>query len=73
MKIGIGPYYIKEYGVAEGAKRMHRHGYEYLDFGFYSKTDNGLYPADEAEFIRVVDDEIRHEKHGQKYIHKEQI
>ena len=55
MKIGIGPYYIKEYGVLEGAKRMHRHGYEYLDFGFYSKTDNGLYPGDEAEFIRVAE------------------
>lgn len=55
MKIGIGPYYIKEYGVKSGAERMHRHGYEYLDFGFYSKTDNGLYPSDESEFVRVAE------------------
>ncbi len=56
MKIGIGPYYITEYGVAEGAKRMHRHGYEYLDFDWYANTKNPkLYSDDEDEFIRITE------------------
>lgn len=32
MRIGIGHYYIKKYGMTEGAKRMAEHGYTCLDF-----------------------------------------
>ena len=56
MKIGIGPYYYKKYGGKAGAERMLSHGYEYMDFDWYANTEGGLYPEDEAEFIRVTEE-----------------
>ena len=55
MKIGIGPYYYKKYGGKAGAERMLSHGYEYMDFDWYANTEGGLYPEDEAEFIKVTE------------------
>lgn len=51
MKIGIGPYYYKNYGGREGAERMRRHGYDCLDFDWYANIYGELYDGDEAEFI----------------------
>ncbi len=55
MKIGIGPYYLRTYGDKEGAERMRRHGYEYLDFDRYANTENELYSDDENEFIKITE------------------
>lgn len=52
MKIGIGPYYFKNYPGREGAERMKRHGFDSVDFDWYANTENELYLGrTEAEFI----------------------
>ena len=66
MKIGIGPYYYKKYGGKAGAERMLSHGYEYMDFDWYANTEGGLYPEDEAEFIRVTE-ELRDKFNAEGY------
>ncbi len=52
MKIGIGPYYFKNYPGTEGAERMKRHGFASVDFDWYANTEGELYfGRTEAEFI----------------------
>ena len=55
MKLGIGPYYFTRYPGKEGYERMRSHGYDYVDFDHYANTEGGLYPEDEAEFLRVTE------------------
>ena len=52
MKIGIGPYYISQYGYCEGGQRMLAHGYDYLDFSWYADTSGELYANTGDAFIK---------------------
>ena len=53
MEIGIHDYYIKRYGLTEGAKKMVADGYSYLD---YQLTDisGELYAAMDEDFLKKV-------------------
>jgi len=55
MKTGIGNYYIKKYGVTEGARLMAEHGYSYIDFSI-ADTDSEFYTAKEEFFLKTVTD-----------------
>ena len=53
MKIGMTDYYIKRYGLSEGAERMAAHGYSCLDYQLADiKLD--LYTARDEDFLRMV-------------------
>ena len=53
MKIGISKHYIIKYGLEDGAARMVRDGYEYLDYSF-SNTDSEIYAARDESFLTMV-------------------
>ncbi len=53
MRTGIGPYYIKKYGMAEGAKRMAKHGYTCLDFPLANTKSEYYRLKREGDFERT--------------------
>lgn len=53
MKIGIGDYYLKKYGLDEGALRMAKDGYEYIDLSF-SDCDSEFYTSTEDDFFMLA-------------------
>ena len=64
MKIGITDYYIKRYGLDEGAKRMAEHGYSCIDFQL-TNPDTEYYTTREEDFMSLVMGVRRtFEKHG---------
>ena len=51
MKIGIeSGAYLSRYGLAEGLKRMRKHGYECVDFQDFANTEGPLFQLDETGF-----------------------
>ena len=53
MKTGIGNYYIKRYGMEDGARIMAEHGYSCIDFDI-SNTETEYYSAKEEFFLSAV-------------------
>ena len=55
MKIGMTDYYVKRYGLSEGAARMAAHGYSCIDYQLADiKLD--LYTARDEDFLRMITD-----------------
>ena len=50
MKIGIGEYYLRKYGLDEGARIMAEDGYDAIDLNF-ANTDSEFYSAKESAFF----------------------
>ena len=53
MKIGIGNYYLRKYGLPEGAAKMAEDGYEYADLNF-SDTESEFYTSTEDNFFLLA-------------------
>ena len=55
MKIGIeSGAYLSRYGLAEGLKRMRKHGYECVDFQDFANTEGPLFQLDEPGFEKEL-------------------
>jgi sugar phosphate isomerase/epimerase len=52
MKIGIGSYYLNEYGIEEGARIMAEHGYDAIDLPF-ANTESEFYSSKEDNFFAL--------------------
>ena len=53
MEIGITNYYIDNYGLDEGAKKMAEHGYSFIDLQF-TNTNTKYYTEREENFLSLV-------------------
>ena len=53
MEIGITDYYINTYGLDEGAKKMEKHGYSFIDLQF-TNTNTEYYTAREENFLSLI-------------------
>ena len=53
MKLGITDYYLKRYGLSDGARRMASDGYEYVDYQLADITSE-LYTARDEDFLRMI-------------------
>lgn len=53
MMIGIGDYYLRKYGLDEGARRMSEDGYEAVDLNF-SDAQSEFYTATEDNFFMLA-------------------
>ena len=55
MKLGIGEYYIRRYGLEDGARKMASHGYEYIDYNLMD-IESDLYVLRDEDFVRMLYD-----------------
>ena len=64
MKIGIGNYYLTEYGIEDGARIMAEHGYGAIDLSFVN-TESEFYSSKEENFVALCSKYIiALKKHG---------
>lgn len=50
MKTGIGDYYLRRYGIEDGARLMAEDGYDAIDLNF-ANTETEFYSAKESDFF----------------------
>lgn len=53
MKLGMTDYYLKRYGLSEGARRMAADGYEFVDYQLADVTLD-LYTARDEDFLGMI-------------------